>query len=141
MTAPSSSTRVLFVCIENANRSQMAQAFARLHGAPTVEAHSAGSNPSGQINAKAVEAMRELGYDLNTHESKSLADIPDVEYDVVVSMGCGDACPSVRAVRREDWNIPDPKEFSPERFREVRDLIEAKVKDLLAGLRIQRGAV
>ena len=134
MTISSSPTRVLFVCIENANRSQMAQAFARIHGAPNIEAHSAGSRPSGQINPKAIEAMRELGYDLDMHESKSLADIPDVQYDVVVTMGCGDACPFVRATRREEWNIPDPKEFSPERFREVRDLIDAKVKALLASL-------
>jgi len=141
LTISSSPKRVLFVCIENANRSQMAQAFARIHGGPTIEAHSAGSRPTGQINPRATETMRELDYDLETHESKSLADIPDVEYDVVVTMGCGDACPFVRATRREDWNIPDPKEFSPERFREVRNLIEAKVKDLLAGLRIQRGAV
>jgi protein-tyrosine-phosphatase len=112
----------------------MAQAFARLHGGETLEADSAGSRPSGQINPKATEAMRELGYDLGTHESKSLEDIPNVEYDVVVTMGCGDACPFVRATRREDWNIPDPKNFSPEQFRQVRDLIEAKVKDLLGGL-------
>jgi len=134
LTTPSSRKRVLFVCIENANRSQMAQAFARIHGGPTIEAYSAGSRPSGQINPKATEAMRELGYDLGTHESRSLEDIPNVEYDVVVTMGCGDACPFVRATRREDWNIPDPKEFPPERFRQVRDLIEAKVKDLLGGL-------
>ncbi len=134
MTISPSPTRVLFVCIENANRSQMAQAFARIHGDQTIEAHSAGSRPSGQINPKAIEAMRELGYDLGMHESKSLADIPDVQYDVVVTMGCGDACPFVRATRREDWNIPDPKGFSPEQVREVRNLIEAKVKALLASL-------
>ena len=134
MTTPSSPKRVLFVCIENANRSQMAQAFACIHGGPTIEASSAGSRPSGQINPKATETSRELGYDLDTHESESLADIPDVEYDVVVTMECGDACPFVRAARREDRNIPDPKEFSPERFRQVRNVIEAKVKELLASL-------
>lgn len=132
MTAPSSPTRVLFVCIENANRSQMAQAFARIHGGATVEAYSAGSRPSGSLNPKAVQAMRELGYDLSAHKSRSLAGIPDIEYDVVITMGCGDACPCVRAKQREEWNIPDPKHLPTEQFRRVRDLIEAKVTDMLA---------
>jgi protein-tyrosine-phosphatase len=124
-------TRVLFVCVENSNRSQMAEALARIHGAGRVEAYSAGSRPSGRVNPKAVAAMRELGYDLGKHTSKSLADIPDVEYDVAVTMGCGDQCPWVRARRREDWAIPDPKELPPDRFREVRDLIGEKVRELL----------
>ena len=130
----SESTRksVLFVCVENSNRSQMAEAFARIHGAGTVEAYSAGSRPSGRVNPKAVETMREVGYDLTQHQSKSLSDIPVIEYDAVVGMGCGDeGCPLVRAKRREEWGIPDPKELPPERFREVRDLIEKKVKELL----------
>lgn len=126
--------RVLFVCVENANRSQMAEAFARIHGGAAVEAYSAGSRPSGVINPKAVEAMRELGYDLSRHPSKSLAEIPDVEYDFVATMGCGDSCPHVRARRREDWAIPDPKHLPPDEFRAVRDLIEAKVKAMLAEL-------
>jgi protein-tyrosine-phosphatase len=127
--------RVLFVCVENSNRSQMAEAFARIHGGDKVEAYSAGSRPSGKVNPKAIDAMRELGYDLSRHASKSLDDIPDVEYDFVATMGCGDACPFVRAKRREDWGIPDPKDMPPDRFREVRDTIEAKVKALLSQLR------
>jgi protein-tyrosine-phosphatase len=136
VTEPSLSRpkRVLFVCVENSNRSQMAEAFARLHGAGKVEAYSAGSRPSGRVNPRAVEFMREVGYDLTRHGSKSLAEIPDVEYDVAVTMGCGDACPLVRAGRREDWGIPDPKELPPEQFRALRDAIEAKVKALLASL-------
>jgi protein-tyrosine-phosphatase len=126
--------RVLFVCVENANRSQMAEAFARIHGGGRVEAFSAGSRPSGRINPRAVEAMREVGYDLTRHRSRSLAEVPEVEFDVVVTMGCGDECPLVRARRREDWGIPDPKEMPPDKFRAVRDLIEQKVKALLAGL-------
>lgn len=120
--------KAVFVCVENSNRSQMAEAFARMAG---VEAFSAGSRPSGQVNPKAIEAMRELGYDLSTHQSKSLDDLPNVAFDVAVTMGCGDECPNLRATRREDWNIPDPKELPPEQFRQVRDLIEAKVKELL----------
>src|SRR5713226_6230187 len=109
--------RILFVCVENSNRSQMAEAFARLHGAGRVEAYSAGSRPSGRVNSRAVEFMREKGYDLTGHQSKSLKDIPDVEYEVAVTMGCGDACPLVRARRREDWSIPDPKELPAGEFR------------------------
>jgi protein-tyrosine-phosphatase len=126
--------RVIFVCVENSNRSQMAEAFARIHGAGRVEAVSAGSRPSGRINPKAVEAMKEVGYDLTTHASKGLDDFNGREFDAAVTMGCGDACPLVLAKKRVDWQIPDPKEMPPERFREVRDLIDAKVKDLLQTL-------
>jgi len=122
--------KAVFVCIENANRSQMAEAFARIAG---IEAYSAGSRPSGKVNPKAIEAMRELGYDLTTHRSKSIDDLPDVQFDVVVTMGCGDECPMVKATRREDWQIPDPKEQPPDEFRKVRDLIGSKVKELVEG--------
>jgi protein-tyrosine-phosphatase len=127
-------TRILFVCVENSNRSQMAEAYARLHGGNAVEAYSAGSRPSGRINPRAVESMREVGYDLTRHRSKGLADVP-AEVEVVVGMGCGDeGCAVVRARRREEWDIPDPKELPPEQFRTVRDLIERKVRELLATL-------
>jgi arsenate reductase (thioredoxin) len=76
--------------------------------------------------------MRERGYDLSRHRSKSLAEIPDIEYDLAVTMGCGDECPRVRAKARQEWDIPDPRNPSGEAFRGVRDLIESKVKDLLA---------
>ena len=123
--------RLLFVCVENSNRSQMAEAFARIHGGDKIEAYSAGSRPSGLINPKAIETMREIGYDLSSHESKSLTDIPELEYDFVATMGCGDECPFVRAKQREDWDIPDPKNMPPEEFRAVRDLIEQKVKETI----------
>jgi arsenate reductase len=126
--------RVIFVCVENSNRSQMAEAFARMHGAGKVESHSAGSRPSGQINPRAVEAMKEVGYDLTTHTSKGLGEFNGKEFDAAVTMGCGDECPLVHARQRVDWQIPDPKAMPPERFREVRDLIEAKVKELLQTL-------
>ena len=126
--------RVVFVFVENANRSQMAQAFARMHGGDDVEAFSAGSRPSGRINPKAVEAMREVGYDLTTHASKGLAEFNGREFDAAVTMGCGDECPLVVARRRVDWQIPDPKHMPPEQFREVRDLIESKVKAFLRDL-------
>ena len=125
---------ILFVCVENSNRSQMAEAFARLHGADKVEAYSAGSRPSGRVNPRAVEFMREVGYDLTTHASKALDQFNGREVEVAVTMGCGDECPPVRAKRREEWQIPDPKEMQPEQYREVRSIIERKVKDLLATL-------
>src|SRR6202047_2926610 len=98
---------ILFVCVENSNRSQMAEAFARFHGGEKVEAYSAGSRASGIVNPKAIEAMRELGCDLSGRRSKSIVDLPDIEFDFVATMGCGDACPLVRAKRREDWDVPD----------------------------------
>jgi protein-tyrosine-phosphatase len=126
--------RLLFVCIENSNRSQMAEAFARMHGGPGIEALSAGSRPSGKVNPKAIEAMRELGYDLAAHASKSLDALPAVEFDAVVTMGCGDACPFVAAKRRIDWQIPDPRDMPPAEFRAVRDRIEREVRALLVTL-------
>jgi len=123
--------RYLFVCVENANRSQMAEAFAKIHGHKNIESYSAGSKPSGKINPKAIAAMQELGYDLNTHLSLSVNEIPDLEYDYVVGMGCGDACPWVKTKNRIDWEIPDPKNMNEDEFREIRDLIRDKVKALI----------
>ena len=123
--------RVVFVCVENANRSQMAEAFAHMHGGDKVQAYSAGSRPSGTVNPKAVEAMKEVGYDLTKHGSKSLSDLPAVEFDAIAMMGCGDECPLVRAKVRFDWNIPDPKVQPTERVREIRDLIHQQVSALV----------
>ncbi len=125
--------RVLFVCVENANRSQMAEAFAHIHGGDAVEALSAGSKPSGVINPKAIRFMAELGYDLTRHDSKSLDQI-DGEFDAVVTMGCGDNCPWIPAKRREDWGLPDPKHMDDPEYRVVRDEISARVKALLDSL-------
>ena len=134
MSEPNAKKRILFVCIENSNRSQMAEAFARMHGGDAVEAHSAGSRPSGTVNPRAVRFMAERGYDLTAHASKSLDPFNGTDVAVAVTMGCGDYCPLVRADRREDWNIPDPKDLPDDGFREVRDLIERKVKELLGSL-------
>jgi len=123
---------ILFVCIENSNRSQMAQAFANIYGAGKVTAYSAGSRPSGKMNPKAIAAMKELGYDLGKHQSKSLDELPDVIFDYAITMGCGDACPLVKATNRADWNIPDPRDMDEAAFREVRDMIGGKVKEVMA---------
>src|SRR5258706_3625877 len=127
--------KVLFVCVENSNRSQMSQAFAKIYGGDTIEAYSAGSNPSGKINPKAIAAMKEFGYDLSTHQSKSLKQVEQyAPFDAVVTMGCGDACPWMPAKIFLDWQIPDPKEMNEEDFRKVRNLVEEKVKNLLSAL-------
>jgi arsenate reductase len=124
--------KILFVCIENSNRSQMSEAFARMHGGKDVEAYSAGSNPSGKVNPKAIAAMRELGYDLSKHDSKSLEEVKAfAPFDAVVTMGCGDACPWMPAKKFFDWEIPDPKNMEAEDFNKVRDLIGNKVQQLL----------
>ncbi len=125
--------RVLFVCVENSNRSQMAEAYAHMLGGDSVDASSAGSRPSGQVNPRAVRFMDEVGYDLRRHASKSLDGI-DGPFDAVVTMGCGDSCPWVDAKRREDWALPDPKNMDDDAYRAVRDDIGARVRALLATL-------
>jgi arsenate reductase len=126
--------RIIFLCIENSNRSQMAEAFGRIYAPPGIEVYSAGSKPSGKVNPKAIEAMRELGYDMlsgdHRHRSKGLGDVPP-EFDYAVTMGCGDSCPTLNARKRIDWQIPDPKVLSPDEYREVRNLIGRMVKALL----------
>jgi arsenate reductase len=124
--------KLLFVCVENANRSQMSQAFATIHGGSTVEAYSAGSKPSGMVNPKAIAAMKELNYDLSAHDSKSLEEVKAyAPFDAVVTMGCGDACPWMPAKRFIDWQIPDPRHLEPVEFNKIRDSIGEKVKDLI----------
>ena len=131
-----SKKKILFVCVENSNRSQMSQAFASMHGGEDVEAYSAGSKPSGKINPKAISAMNELGYDLSSHSSKTLQGVEQyAPFDAVVTMGCGDACPWMPAKQFIDWEIPDPRNMNEEAFRAVRDLIQTKVINLLSELR------
>jgi protein-tyrosine-phosphatase len=113
----------------------MAEAFAKMHGGAGIQAFSAGSRPSGRINPKAIAAMHELGYDLSTHDSKGLSEFNGRQVDAAVTMGCGDECPLVETALRVDWKIPDPREMPPEEFRQVRDLIETKVLELLQQLR------
>lgn len=124
--------RIIFLCTENANRSQMAEAFARLHGGDRVEAWSAGSKASGTVNPKAVRAMAEKGYDLTSHRSKSTDDVPPGPYDAVITMGCGDQCPWIAGHRREDWGLQDPRDMDAAGYRHVRDEIERRVVAFLA---------
>ena len=123
---------LLFVCVENSCRSQMAEGFAKALGRGRVTVHSAGSRPSGQVNPRATRFMREKGIDLATQQSKGLDDLPPVHWDYVVTMGCGDACPHLPARNRLDWDLPDPKQMDDDGFRAVRDRIERLVRDLIA---------
>ena len=128
--------KLLFVCVENSNRSQMSQAFATMIGGDKVEAYSAGSKPSGIVNPKAITAMKELGYDLSKHDSKSLEEVKAfAPFDAVITMGCGDACPWMPAKKFIDWQIPDPKNMEPAAFNAIRDLIKEKVKTLIEELK------
>jgi protein-tyrosine-phosphatase len=126
---------VLFVCIENSCRSQMAEAFARRLAADVMESFSAGSRPAGYIHPNALRSMLDLGYDLAGQYSKSLDDLPKFKFDYVITLGCGDECPLIPAVHHEDWEIPDPKDLPPEEFRKVRNLIRERVKTLARSIR------
>ena len=127
--------KVMCVCVENSCRSQMAEAFAKSYGAGVIDSCSSGSRPSGVVNEKAISAMADIGYDLKSHVSKSLDDIPQLEYDYVVTMGCGDECPYVQAKVREDWQIPDPKHMDKREFEAVRDTIKDEVVALMGKMK------
>ena len=124
--------KIVFVCVENSCRSQMAEGFAKVFGKGRVEAFSAGSRPSGKINQTAVEVMKEIGVDISKQGSKGFDALPYKEFDLLITMGCGDECPFVPAKKRIDWQIRDPKGQSIEVFREVRDQIREKVLNLLS---------
>jgi protein-tyrosine-phosphatase len=123
--------QILFVCIENSCRSQMAEGFAKALGGERVSAFSAGSRPSGRVDARAIAFMREKGIDIATQQSKGLAELPSVEWDYIVTMGCGDACPALPARCRLDWDLPDPKHLDDAGFRAVRDQIATQVAEIV----------
>ena len=118
---------VLFVCIENSCRSQLAEALGRMAG---LETYSAGTRPSGTVDSGAIASMAELGYDLATHRSESIDQFAHREFAATVTMGCGDECAHVRAESRETWPIPDPKGTDADNYRRVRDDIASRVKTL-----------
>jgi protein-tyrosine-phosphatase len=123
--------RILFVCVENARRSQMAQGFAEAFGGGKIEVYSGGSSPSAKIDPFVIEVMKEKGIDLSGKQPKGLNDLPPVEMDYLVTMGCEETCPAVLAKKIIEWEIPDPKGKPIDVFQEVRDLIEDKVRHLL----------
>ena len=127
-------TSILFVCIENSCRSQMAEGFARALGGDKIEAFSAGSRPSGMVNPEAIAVMNEIGIDVSQQNSKGFKDLPRQDFDYVVTMGCQDVCPFFPAKQELAWDIPDPKGRGPEVFREVRDRIKKQVIELLKNI-------
>ncbi|GAC1613227.1 MAG: arsenate reductase ArsC [Candidatus Dormibacteraceae bacterium] len=125
---------VLFVCVHNAGRSQMAAGFLRHLGRGRVEVLSAGSDPADRVNPAAVAVMAEVGIDISEEHPKLLQDSAVHQADVVVTMGCGDACPIYPGRRYEDWELTDPADLDIEEVRPIRDEIERRVRQLLAAL-------
>ena len=125
---------VLFVCVHNAGRSQMAAALVDKLSDGRVRVHSAGSEPADRLNPRVVEAMAEVGVDLAREYPKPLTDEAVRGADVVITMGCGDACPTYPGKRYEDWELEDPAGKDLETVRRIRDDIEARVRTLVAEL-------
>ena len=130
--------KVVFVCVENSCRSQMAEAFGKMHGKGIIEVYSSGSRPSGIVNPKAIASMAEVGYDLSKHDSIGLDELPQINWDYAITMGCGDECPMLKANHREDWGLPDPKHMEPKEFAQVRDIIEREVMDLIEEIKKEK---
>ena len=124
-------SKIAFICVENARRSQMAQGFAEALGQEEFEVSSAGSHPSSAIDPMVIEAMREKGIDLSSKRPKGLNDLPSIEMDYLVTMGCEETCPAIPAKKIIEWEIPDPKGKPIDEIRRIRDMLEAKVKMLL----------
>ena len=125
---------VLFVCVHNAGRSQMAAGLLDYHGAGRVVVRSAGSAPGTEINPSAVEVMMDLGIDISRQHPKPLTDDAVRASDVVITMGCGDECPFYAGKRYLDWDVTDPAGLLPEQVRPIRDEIDRRVLTLLAEL-------
>jgi arsenate reductase (thioredoxin) len=129
--------QVLFVCVHNAGRSQMAAALVQHHGGGRVRVRSAGSAPADRVNPAVVEAMDEVGVDIRAEVPKLLTDDAVRESDVVVTMGCGDACPFYPGKRYLDWDLPDPAGRGVDAVRPIRDEIDRRVRGLLGELGVE----
>lgn len=134
MTDPTTKPSVLFVCVHNAGRSQMAAGFLRDLAGDRIDVRSAGSLPADQINPIAVEAMAEVGIDITAEQPKVLTTEAVQASDVVITMGCGDACPFFPGKRYEDWKLDDPAGRGIEAVRPIRDDIRARIEHLVSGL-------
>ena len=127
-------SEVLFVCVHNAGRSQMAAALLDHHAGGRVRVRSAGSEPSDRVNPAVVQAMAEVGLDISKEFPKPLTDAAVREADVVITMGCGDACPFYPGKKYLDWDLPDPSGRPVEEVRPIRDEIDRRIRALLAEL-------
>lgn len=123
--------KVLFICVENSCRSQMAEGFAQALGKDRIEPYSAGSRPGGSVNPDAVRVMKEIGIDISGQRSKGFYDLGAKDFDYVITMGCRDTCPFVPAGKHIDWQIEDPKDKGEDFFRKTRNLIKEKVEQLI----------
>lgn len=128
------SPEVLFVCVHNAGRSQMAAGLLDYHAAGRVVVRSAGSAPADEVNQSAIEVMADLGIDISTEFPKPLTDDAVKTSDVVITMGCGDECPFYPGKRYLDWDVTDPAGLSPDQVRPIRDEIDQRVLVLLSEL-------
>jgi protein-tyrosine-phosphatase len=126
--------KILFLCVHNAGRSQMAAAFARELGGDRVVIHSAGSAPGEKLNPAVVDVMKEKGIDISNEAPRKLTDEMGLDADVIITMGCGDACPVYPGKRYLDWDLTDPAGKGVDEVRQIRDDIERRVRDLLAEL-------
>ncbi|RCW52386.1 arsenate reductase ArsC [Halanaerobium sp. ST460_2HS_T2] len=122
--------KVGFICVGNSCRSQMAEGFAREYAGDILEVYSAGTDPSPEVKPNAVKAMDEVGIDISDHYPKLLEEIPS-ELDILITMGCGVECPYIPCEFREDWGLDDPDGHPMEVFRETREIIDQKVKELI----------
>ena len=127
--------KVLFVCIENSCRSQIAEGFAKSLGKNVIEAYSAGSRPSGKVNPAAIQVMREIGIDISGQKSKGFLELPVKEFDYVITLGCQDICPFVPACEHIEWQISDPKDKGIDFFRKVRDEIKSEVEKIIQNVK------
>ena len=133
-STPTTRPRVVFLCVHNDGRSQMAAGWARHLGGDAVEVFSGGSDPAAEVNPAAVEAMAEAGVDITANQPQRWTDEIVAAADVVITMGCGDKCPFFPGVRYEDWPLPDPAGQGVDAVRPIRDDIKARVEGLLASL-------
>jgi len=126
--------KIAFVCVGNSCRSQMAEGFAKTLGGDVLDVYSAGTHPSSGVNETAIAVMKEKGIDISAHKPKLLDDIPSV-MNILISMGCGVVCPFLPNQHQEDWGLEDPVGQPIEVFRQTRDIIEVKVKELIEKVR------
>jgi arsenate reductase len=124
---------IAFICTGNSCRSQMAEGFARFYGSSLLEVYSAGTHPTKRVDPGAIASMEEKGIDISGQYPKTLEEIP-AKPDILITMGCGVACPIIPSFYREDWDLMDPVGSSMEKFREVMDIIEQKILELISRL-------
>ena len=126
--------KILFVCVENSCRSQMAEGFAHAFGVGTIEAYSAGSKASGEVNPMAIEVMRESGIDISKSISKGFNELPVNDFDYTITLGCRDTCPIFPSRKHMEWQVDDPRGKDIDFFKKVRDDIKCKVRELIKSI-------